>query len=144
MSFNIMPIQAKRYGSFILAIISGLLLLIILGGSPSAFWLLFAGVAAGMIARGVVRGTISAAIAGIIIVIILSLITTLKDGYPVYTAIHNDLGFSYFVDSILSSFANLYSLGQANISKLLYVLVIDAVLIPGVGGFIGGALRPGY
>ncbi len=138
-----MPREARRYGNFILAVISCVGLIGVFSSQGNAFLLVLAGLAAGLISRGVIRGTVSAAVGGVVVLVIVSLVTALKDGTGLYH-LYTQVAFSDFLAAAMANFLNLYSVGFASIDKLIYILLIDAVALPVIGGFVGGAIRPGY
>ncbi|MCL4332422.1 MAG: hypothetical protein M1162_02735 [Candidatus Thermoplasmatota archaeon] len=139
-----MPKESRRYGNLILGVITGVAFIVVVGSQNHAFWLIFAGLAAGLVSRGVVRGTVTALIAGLIILIIVSVLAALKDASPVYSLL-SQVKSSGFLYGILDNLYTLvYYVGYNNLNKLMEILVIDAVVLPTIGGFIGGSIKPGY
>lgn len=128
------------YGSIATGIISGVLLLILIGWIPLYGWII-AGFAAGLASRGSARGFISALISGVIVsigIILMALFMPFSD----IVSISSFLGNSYLNAHAFPYLSSLLSNGTIPLVK---IIAVDYIAIPVVGGIIGGAiLNNGY
>ncbi len=132
--------ERLMYGSIGAGIISGALLLILIGWIPLYGWII-AGLAAGLVSRGSARGFISALISGIIVstgIVLMALFMP----FPYIAELSSLLGNAYLN---AHAFPYLYSLLSNGTVPLVKIIAVDYIAVPVVGGFIGGAiLNNGY
>ena len=132
--------ERLMYGSIATGIISGVLLLILIGWIPLYGWII-AGFAAGLASRGSARGFMSALISGVVVsigIILMALFMPFSD----LAAISSFLGTAYLN---AHAFPYLYSLLSNGTIPLVKIIAVDYIAIPVVGGIIGGAiLNNGY
>ena len=121
------------YGSIGAGILVGILMLVLFGWLAIYGWLV-AGVVAGMASRGSGRGFLSGLIAGIVV----SAIAVAFALFIPVSTINTLVG--YVGNQYLSSkvFAPIYSVLGLSTTELLKRMAVDLILIPAVGGFIGG------
>ncbi|MEM0157146.1 MAG: hypothetical protein QXN26_03655 [Thermoplasmataceae archaeon] len=127
--------ERLMYGSIGSGIISGVLLLILIGWIPLYGWII-AGLAAGLAARGSARGFISALISGVIVsmgIVLMALFMPFSD----IAGISSFLGNAYLN---AHAFPYLYSLLSNSTIPLVKIIAVDYIAIPVVGGLIGGAI----
>ena len=128
------------YGSIGAGIIAGLIMLVLFGWISLYGWLA-AGLVAGLAARGSARGFLAGLISGIIVSIIalaLSLFVSVStiNTYVAY------IGNQYIQNTIITPELNVLGF---QLMVLVKKLAIDVILIPAVGGLIGGSiLSNGY
>lgn len=132
--------ERLMYGSIGAAILSGTLLLILLGWIPFYGWII-AGFTSGIVARGTARGFISALISGVIVsigIILMALFLPYSD----IAAISSYLGNSYLN---ANAFPYLYALLSNGTLGLVKTIAVDYISIPVAAGLIGGSvLTNGY
>lgn len=123
------------YGSIGAGILVGILMLVLFGWLAIYGWLV-AGVVAGMASRGSGRGFLSGLIAGIVV----SAIAVAFALFIPVSTINTLVG--YVGNQYLSStvFAPIYSVLGLSTTELLKRMAVDLILIPAVGGFIGGSV----
>jgi|YelNatPaOPRAMG01_1025707.scaffolds.fasta_scaffold00402_9 hypothetical protein len=129
----------KRFGSFMGGVVTAIILIPLLV-MVSVYAVIFAGLIAALVARGVTRGVLSTVLAGFILVAVIIIIAVLN----LYTYMFNMLGdLSTF--SILTA-ADIQIIKLIDLSTLTLVekTLFYLVLLPGLGGLIGGLIRPGY
>jgi hypothetical protein len=129
----------KRFGSFMGGVVTAIILIPILV-IVSVYAVIFAGLIAAVVSRGVARGVLSTVLAGFILVVVIIIVAVLN----LNTYMFNMLGYiSTF--SILRT-ADIEVLTLLNLSTLTIVekTLFYLVLLPGLGGLIGGLIRPGY
>lgn len=124
-----------EYGSASAAIAAGILTFIVLGWLPIYGWLI-AGIITGLIARGSMRGTVAAIVAGAIVSVVLIALTILVSP-SVVTTYTSYLGSSALVGNIVSTVEHAMSLQPLALVK---DLGISAIVVPAIGGFIGGSV----
>ena len=129
-----------EYGSMGAGIVVGLILLILLGWIPFTGWII-AGVVAGLAARGALRGLFSGLIAGVIAsAILITVVLFLSVGN--INTIFSYFGTSSVVVSIYTAIMHLENYGT---TALIKAIVIDGIVIPTIGGLVGGSiLSRGY
>lgn len=128
------------YGSIGAGVIVGILLLALFGWFSFYGWIL-AGVAAGFASRGSARGFASGLLAGII-VSAAAIVVTLFVPVSALNTIFYDVGNSYMNSTV---FATVYSTISLPTVVLVKKLVIDLIVLPAIGGFVGGSiLSNGY
>lgn len=125
----------RVYGSIGAAVVAGVLLLIVLGWLPLYGWLA-AGLAAGLIARGSGRGLLAGIISGAIVSAVATASTLFLTGAEMSSLvglIGNDLVSSHVFNAIdiLSSMSSM---------AIIKTLLVDGIVIPAIGGFIGGSI----
>ncbi|MFG1519890.1 MAG: hypothetical protein AAE977_05395 [Thermoplasmataceae archaeon] len=129
----------NRYlSTLFVAIIAGIILDAFFSVVPHFFFIL-AGILTGIIARGILRGIIASVAAGLItsaIVIILAAANATNG----LVSLASHLAFSTVLYSMTFETINLIGIP---IEKLVILLLSYSVLIGGLGGFIGGAIRSG-
>lgn len=132
--------ERLMYGSLGAAILSGVVLLIMVGWISFYGWIA-AGFIAGMIARGTARGFISALIAGVIAsigIIAAALFLPFSD----ISAVSAFIGNAYLN---AHAFPYLYTLLSLGTTSLVKTVAVDYIGIPVVSGMIGGSiLTNGY
>jgi hypothetical protein len=129
----------KRFGSFMGGVVTAIILIPLLV-MVSVYAVIFAGLIAALVSRGVTRGVLSTVLAGFILVAVIIIVAVLN----LNTYMFNMLGdISTF--SILRN-ADVQMLTLVNLGTLTLVekTLFYLVLLPGLGGLIGGLVRPGY
>lgn len=130
-----MSSQDLEYGSAVAAVIAGILIFVILGWLSIYGWLA-AGLVAGLVSRGSLRGTITAIISGAIVSAVIIALTMLVSPGLIssYTAFLS--GNSLTVDVL----GKLNVLMAMQPLALVKTLAVSAIVIPAIGGFIGGSI----
>lgn len=127
-----------EYGSAAAAIIAGILTFVILGWLSIYGWLA-AGLVAGLVSRGSGRGTITAIVSGAIVSAIIIAMTILVSASTI-TGMVSFISGNPLTADVLSKLDVLMAMQPISLIK---TLVISAVVIPAIGGFIGGSImRP--
>lgn len=129
----------KRFGSFVGAVGVAVILIPILG-LISVYALIFAGILAGVASRGVTRAALATVIAGFILVAIIMGLAVFNAGTFLFNISNQVQGIGLLSHGIRSV---VYFIDDSTVSiveKSLFYLV----LIPGLGGLIGGLIRPGF
>lgn len=135
-----METSRLMYGSIGAGVIVGILLLGLLGWIPFYGWII-AGFAAGLASRGSARGLMSGLLAGII-VSAAAIAVTLFVPVSALNTIFYDVGNQYLSNTV---FATVYTTISLPTIVLVKKLVVDLIVLPGIGGFIGGSiLTNGY
>ncbi len=129
----------KRFGSFIGGVVTAIILIPILG-LISLYALVFAGIIAGVVSRGVTRGVLSTVLAGFVIVAIIITLAVLNADTFLYPTIAQFTSFGMIDKADLTLYILIGDSTLPLVEKTLFYLV----LIPGLGGLIGGLIRPGY
>ncbi len=128
------------YGSIGAGILAGLIMLILFGWISLFGWLA-AGLVAGFAARGSARGFLAGLISGIIVSII-TLVLSLFVPVSTLNTYLAYMGNTYIQNTVFKPELNI--LGYQLVA-LVRKLAVDVILIPAVGGFIGGSiLSNGY
>lgn len=128
------------YGSIGAGIGVGMLLLGLFGWIQFYGWIL-AGFAAGLASRGSARGFASALLAGIIMSAV-AIAVTLFIPVSALNTIFYDVGNQYLSNTV---FASVYTVIGLPTMVLVKKLVVDLIVLPAVGGFVGGSiLTNGY
>lgn len=130
-----MPSSDLEYGSAGAAIVAGILTFIVLGWLSIYGWLA-AGIVAGLIARGSLRGTVSAIISGAIVSGIMIALTIFVSP-SVITTYTGFLGSNQLVGDITGKVQAAMALQPVILIK---ALAIGAIVVPAIGGFIGGSI----
>lgn len=130
-----MSSQDLEYGSAVAAVIAGILTFVVLGWLSIYGWLA-AGLVAGLVSRGSLRGTITAIVSGAIVSAIIIALTLLVSPGLIssYTAFLAGNSLTVDVNAKLNMLMAMQPL------VLVKTLVISAVVIPAIGGFIGGSI----
>ncbi len=129
----------KRFGSFVGAVVTAIIMIPLLG-LISVYALIFAGILAGVASRGVARATLATVIAGFILVALIIGLAVFNAGTFLVNVADQFQQFSLISNGTMSL---VYMIDGSTISiveKSLFYLV----LIPGLGGLIGGLIRPGF
>lgn len=135
-----METNRLMYGSIGAGVIVGILLLVLFGWITFYGWIV-AGLAAGFASRGSARGLLSGLLSGIIVSAV-ALTVTLFVPVSALNTIFYDIGNQYLSNT---AFANVYTTISLPTVELVKKLVIDLIVLPGIGGFIGGSiLSNGY
>lgn len=138
-----MPSLTYRYGNLTYATIAGIIAIPFFLSIPTIglYLVLFAGIFCGLIARGVVRGIAASAVAGFVVAVVVISLSAVNG----YNFVYNDIYSNVLFSSLLSSGALvLLQALSLDITKLVILTMIYTVAIPVFGGFLGGAMRPGY
>lgn len=131
-----MSSESLEYGSAAAAVAAGILTFIILGWLSIYGWLA-AGLVAGLISRGSLRGTLSAVVSGAIVSGVIIALTFLVS--PAMIAhLASYVGGTALTGDITGKLNALMTLKPVD---LIRTLVISAIVIPAVGGFIGGSIH---
>ena len=129
----------NRYLSTLFAAIIAGIILNIFFSVVSLYLFILAGILTGIIARGIFRGIIASVAAGLITSAIVIILAAAKATNGLVT-LASHLAFSTVLYSVTFETINLIGLP---IGKLVILLISYSVLIGGLGGFIGGAIRSG-
>ncbi len=138
-----MPSITYRYGNLTYATIAGIISIPFFLSIPSIgiYLVVFAGIFSGLIARGVVRGIAASAVAGFVVAVVVIALSAVNGYNFVYNDIYSNVQFSSLLSTASLVLLQTISL---SISKLIILTLIYSVAIPVFGGFLGGAMRPGY
>lgn len=135
-----METSRLMYGSIGAGVVVGILLLGLLGWIPFYGWII-AGFAAGLASRGSARGLGSGLLAGIIVSAV-AIAVTLFVPVSALNTIFYDVGNQYLNKTV---FATVYTTISLPTIVLVKKLVVDLIVLPGIGAFIGGSiLTNGY
>lgn len=129
----------KRFGSFAGAVAVAIILIPLLG-LISVYALIFAGILAGAASRGVARGTLATVLAGFILVAIVIGLAVFSAGTFLINNSASLQQFSLLYQGAISLVDLIDGPTISIVEKSLFYLV----LIPGLGGLIGGLIRPGF
>ncbi len=127
--------ERLMYGSIGAAVLSGVVLLVLVGWISFYGWII-AGLITGMIARGTARGFISALIAGVVVsmgIVVAALFLPFSD----ISAASAFVGNAYLN---AHAFPYLYALLSQGTVSLVKTIAVDYIAIPVVSGMIGGSL----
>ena len=128
------------YGSVGAGIIAGISVLILFGWVPYYGWIA-AGIAAGLASRGSGRGLLSGLLAGIVVsavVIAVTLFVPISALNTIFFASGNQ----YLNTTVFSTLYTAINMGTV---ELIKKVAVDLIVLPAVGGFIGGSiLSNGY
>ncbi len=124
-----------EYGSASAGIVAGILTFIVLGWLPIYGWIA-AGIVTGLIVRGSLRGAVAAVIAGAIVSGVLIALTILVSP-SVISTFSSYLGSNVLVGNITGQIKLAMSMQPLVLIKSLGV---SALLVPAIGGFIGGSV----
>lgn len=128
------------YGSIGAGTLVGILLLALFGWIPLFGWLL-AGVAAGLASRGSGRGFVAGLLAGVVVTIV-AVATVMFVPVSDINTLSGYIGNQYLNGTVFSSIYGI--MGMATV-PLLKKAAVDLILLPAIGGFIGGSiLSNGY
>lgn len=127
--------ERLMYGSIGAAILSGVVLLLLVGWISFYGWIA-AGLIAGIIARGTARGFISALMAGVIVSIAI-IASALFLPFSDISAASAFVGNAYLNTH---AFPYLYALLSQGTVTLIKTVAVDYIAIPVVSGIIGGSL----
>ena len=130
----------NRYLSTLFAAIIAGIILNVFFSVVSLYLFILAGILTGIIARGIFRGIIASVAAGLITSAIVIILAAAKATNGLVT-LASHLAFSTVLYSVTFETINLIGLP---IEKLVILLISYYVLIGGLGGFIGGAIRSGH
>ncbi len=138
-----MPRDTLRYGSLVIGIIAGIIAIPFFISVPffGLYLVIFGGIIAGMIARGVIRGIAVSAAAGLILAALAIGIAAVNP-QSFLISFYQDVQFSSLLSSMVGTY--LSDVTAFSTEKLVELTMLYVVAIPVIGGFIGGALRPGY
>ncbi|MCL4343284.1 MAG: hypothetical protein M1267_05500 [Candidatus Thermoplasmatota archaeon] len=138
-----MPRDTLRYGSLVIGIIAGIIAIPFFISVPffGLYLVIFGGIIAGMIARGVIRGIAVSAAAGLILAALAIGIAAVNP-QSFLNSFYQDVQFSSLLSSMVGTY--LHDVTAFSITRLVELTMLYVVAIPVIGGFIGGALRPGY
>ncbi|MCL4345243.1 MAG: hypothetical protein M1375_02560 [Candidatus Thermoplasmatota archaeon] len=134
--------EQKRSGNIGVGILATFLSLVIMGPILGVGWLV-SGLFGGLIAKGKLQGFAAGLIGGLILTIAL-----IEISYYVLPASINTItsytGNFYIVDSMVKVYTETRNAitGGSTINKLVG-LIVEGVVIPGIGGFIGGSIYKG-
>lgn len=123
------------YGSVGAGILVGILMLFLFGWISLYGWIV-AGIAAGMASRGSGRGFLSGLVAGIVVSTV-AIAFTLFIPVSAVNSIVAFVGNQYLNSTVAASAYNV--LGMST-DVLLKKVAFDIILIPALGGFIGGSI----
>ena len=123
------------YGSIGAAILVGLIMLALFGWITLYGWLA-AGLAAGFAARGSARGFLAGLISGIIISVI-ALVLALFVPVSTLGTYAGYIGNQYIQNTIIAPALNMLGLQTTTLIK---ELGFDYILVPTLGGFVGGSI----
>ncbi len=137
-----MPRDTLRYGSLVIGIVAGIISIPFFLSIPffGVYFVLVAGIISGMIARGVIRGVATSATAGLVLAALAIGFSAVNTGSFIST-IYSDVSFSSVLQTLVNDYLSVMGL---HIDILVEKTMIYVVAFPIIGGFIGGALRPGY
>lgn len=129
----------KRFGSFIGAVVVAVIMIPLLG-LISVYALIFAGILAGVASRGVARATLATVLAGFILVAVIIGLAVFNAGNFLISTADQMQQFSLLSHGAISLVYLIDGSTVYIVEKSLFYLV----LIPGLGGLIGGLIRPGF
>ncbi|MFG1460820.1 MAG: hypothetical protein AAE987_05525 [Thermoplasmataceae archaeon] len=129
----------KRFGSFIGGVVVALILIPFFA-LISVYAIIFAGLIAGIVSRGVARGVLSTIIAGFVLVAVVITLAVLNGD----TFLYNTMPYFTQFAVIEKADTDLYVLVLDSTLTIVEKTMFYLVLIPAVGGLIGGLIRPGY
>ncbi len=124
-----------EYGSASAGVVAGILTFILLGWLPVYGWL-SAGIVTGLIVRGSLRGLVAAIVAGAIVSGVLMALTILVSP-SLLTTYTSYLGTNILVGDIVGKVQLAMSMQPIALVK---DLAISAIVVPAIGGFIGGSV----
>ncbi len=128
------------YGSIGAGILVGLVMLALFGWITLYGWLA-AGIAAGLASRGSARGFLAGLISGIILSV-MAIALSLFVPVSTLSTYAGYMGNQYIQTTLITPALNLLGLQTTTLVK---ELALDYILIPALGGFVGGAiLSNGY
>ncbi|MFG1415327.1 MAG: hypothetical protein AAE986_04115 [Thermoplasmataceae archaeon] len=129
----------KRFGSFMGGVVTAIILIPLLV-MVSVYAVIFAGLIAALVSRGVTRGVLSTVLAGFILVAVIIIVAVLNLNTYMFSMLGDISTFSILRNADIQ-ILTLVNLGTLTlVEKTLFYLV----LLPGLGGLIGGLVRPGY
>jgi hypothetical protein len=130
----------KRFGSFMGGVLAAIILIPLLV-MVSVYAVIFAGLIAALVSRGVTRGVLSTILAGFILVAVIIIIAVLNLNTYMFDILGDISSFSILraADIQILELVD-FSSTLTLVEKTLFYLV----LLPGLGGLIGGLIRPGY
>ena len=129
----------KRFGSFMGGVVTAIILIPLLV-MVSVYAVIFAGLIAALVSRGVTRGVLSTVLAGFILVAVIIIVAVLNLNTYMFSMLGDISTFSILRNADIQILM-LVNLGTLTlVEKTLFYLV----LLPGLGGLIGGLVRPGY
>ena len=129
----------KRFGSFIGAVVVAVIMIPLLG-LISVYALILAGILAGVASRGVARATLATVLAGFILVAVIIGLAVFNAGNFLISTADQMQQFSLLSHGAISLVYLIDGSTVYIVEKSLFYLV----LIPGLGGLIGGLIRPGF
>ncbi|MEM0158525.1 MAG: hypothetical protein QW812_03345 [Thermoplasmataceae archaeon] len=132
--------ERVMYGSLVAGILATALGLVLFGWVPFFGWII-PGIIGGLAARGAFRGFFSAVVGGAIVgaaLVSAALFVSVAQVHSIMIFLNN----TYLNNNVFPSLLALMNMNSAELAKSVGV---DAVLLPAIGGFIGGAmLSRGY
>ncbi len=129
----------KRFGSFMGGVLTAIILIPLLF-MASIYAVIFAGLIAGVVARGVTRGVLSSVLAGFILVAVIIIIAVLNFDTYLYDILGDLLPFTI----LFNGDVDIIHIVELSTLSLVETSLFYLVLLPGLGGLIGGLVRPGY
>lgn len=129
----------KRFGSFLGGVVTAIILIPLLF-LTSIYVVIFAGLIAGVVSRGVTRGVLSSVLAGFILVAVIIIIAVLNFD----TYLYNILGDLSTFTILYKADTDILQIVELSTLSLVETSLFYLVLLPGLGGLIGGLVRPGY
>lgn len=127
-------------GSVGFGIIATIASLAVMGYFPLIGWII-PGIFGGLIARGKLRGLVSALIgAGVVITIAIEFALYIIPNASFVTLLTTYTGNSLVTRGVLAESGYVRGMLTANLYNFMGKAIADGLVIPGIGGFIGGAI----
>lgn len=129
----------KRFGSFAGAVVTGIILTPFLALAP-AYSMLFVGIVVGVVARGLYRSVMACVFSGLIVTAMVIVFAVVNSSSFIIT-LYTD---STPIPVLSDIFVRLYHITALSTNHFVEILVTYAVVLPVLGGVIGGLIRPGF